>query len=171
MENHFQSRGRKFVDSDSMVEFLSGYQARAAERFAVIEPHFVKDASLGGRPFETLRLPIDSLSDKTIMVSRKGRNMMESASVSDLKRSPSGYFRKVKAGEEILITDRGRPIAKITPLRREGIGDEAQLAKLEAAGLVRIGKGFSPGFWDDYDGPSDPDGAIRAALVQEREER
>ena len=60
---------------------------------------------------------------------------MESASVSDLKRSPSGYFRKVKAGEEILITDRGRPIAKIIPLRREGTGDEAQLAKLEAAAL------------------------------------
>ena len=60
MENRFHARGRKFVDSDSMVEFLLGYQARAAERFAVIEPHFMKDASLGGLPFETLGSPIDS---------------------------------------------------------------------------------------------------------------
>ena len=97
---------------------------------------------------------------------------MESASVSDLKRSPSGYFRKVKAGEEILITDRGRPIAKIIPLRREGTGDEAQLAKLEAAGLVRIGKGFPPGFcWNDDDELMDSKGAIRAALVEDREAR
>ena len=56
----FPVAGKKICRFGVHVEFLSGYQARAAERFAVIEPHFVKDASLGGRPFETLRLPIGS---------------------------------------------------------------------------------------------------------------
>ena len=95
---------------------------------------------------------------------------MERASVSDLKKSVSGYFKKVKAGEEVLITDRGRAFAKIIPLRREEAGDGKDLSYLETAGLARVGKGFSPNFWDPK-GPVDSEGSLRAALTAEREER
>jgi prevent-host-death family protein len=95
---------------------------------------------------------------------------MESVSVSELKKSPSGYFRKVKAGEEILVTDRGHPFAKIVPLRRDEAGEGTNMAKLEAAGLARVGKGFQADFWAQK-GPVDPEGAVRTALIEEREER
>ena len=95
---------------------------------------------------------------------------MESASVSELKKSPSGYFRKVKAGEEVLVTDRGRPFAKIVPLRRDEASEGTNMAKLEAAGLARAGKGFQSDFWAQK-GPADPDRVVRTALAEEREER
>ena len=95
---------------------------------------------------------------------------MESASVSELKKSLSGYFRKVKAGEEVLVTDRGRPFAKIVPLRRDEAGEGKNMAKLEAAGLARVGKGFQVDFWTQK-GPAAPERAVRTALTEEREER
>lgn len=95
---------------------------------------------------------------------------MESASVSELKKSPSGYFRKVKSGEEILVTDRGRPFAKIVPLQRDEAGEGTNMAKLEAAGLARAGKGFQADFWTQK-APADPQGAVRTSLIEERDER
>ena len=38
---------------------------------------------------------------------------MEIATISRLKTSLSAYLRQVKAGEEVLITERGRPIARL----------------------------------------------------------
>ena len=40
---------------------------------------------------------------------------MKTAAVSKLKASISEYLLKVKAGEEVIVTDRGKPIAKIVP--------------------------------------------------------
>jgi prevent-host-death family protein len=95
---------------------------------------------------------------------------VESASVSELKKSASEYLRKVKAGEEVVVTDRGRAFAKIVPLRRDESSEERNLARLQAVGLARVGKGFPAGFWDQK-GPSDSEGAVRAGLAEEREGR
>ncbi|MEI6207236.1 MAG: type II toxin-antitoxin system prevent-host-death family antitoxin [Desulfuromonadales bacterium] len=43
---------------------------------------------------------------------------MQTAAVSELKASESVFLMRVKAGEEILVTDRSAPIAKIISLRR-----------------------------------------------------
>ena len=60
---------------------------------------------------------------------------MEKATVSRLKRRLGVYLRKVRAGETVLVFDRGRPVARIEPVSgREGIA--GRLARLEAAGLV-----------------------------------
>jgi prevent-host-death family protein len=40
---------------------------------------------------------------------------MKTASVAKLKASLSEYLRQVKAGEEVLMTERGKPVAKLTP--------------------------------------------------------
>ncbi len=40
---------------------------------------------------------------------------MKITSVSKLKAFLSGYLRRVKTGEEVLVIERGRPIAKIAP--------------------------------------------------------
>ena len=56
---------------------------------------------------------------------------MKTAKVSELKASISEYLSKVKAGEEVLVTDRGKPIAKIIPLKRGDIEIPAHLLTLE----------------------------------------
>ncbi len=54
--------------------------------------------------------------------------------VRDLKNNLSRYLGQVEAGVEVVVTDRGRRIARLT-----GIDDVAgdKLAELIAAGLVR----------------------------------
>lgn len=48
----------------------------------------------------------------------------------------SKAIQAVKAGEEVVLTERGTPIAVITPLPRV-TGVEAALRRMEAAGLLR----------------------------------
>ncbi|PYN64673.1 MAG: type II toxin-antitoxin system prevent-host-death family antitoxin, partial [Candidatus Rokuibacteriota bacterium] len=44
---------------------------------------------------------------------------MTSAAVAKLKASLSEYLARVKAGEEVIVTERGKPIAKIVPFGRD----------------------------------------------------
>ncbi|MEI8173981.1 MAG: type II toxin-antitoxin system prevent-host-death family antitoxin [Deltaproteobacteria bacterium] len=95
---------------------------------------------------------------------------MKTAAVSVLKASLSEYLSCVKAGEEILITDRGKPIAKIVPLERNGSLITDELINLERAGMARIGsKEIPDAFWTSVR-PSDEKGMLLKALLQEREE-
>jgi prevent-host-death family protein len=89
--------------------------------------------------------------------------------VADLKARLSLYLRRVKAGEEILVTERGVPIARLVPVGdRAESGDE--LAELERQGLLRIGTGRLPsGFWKLPRG-RDPHGLVRGAVDDERSE-
>ena len=36
--------------------------------------------------------------------------------IRDLKNGLSKYIDRVEAGEEVIVTDRGRPVAKLSPL-------------------------------------------------------
>lgn len=62
---------------------------------------------------------------------------MEKVTIADLKNRLSAYLRKVRAGESVLVLDRNRPIARIEPVRGKE-EREGRLARLEAAGLVRL---------------------------------
>src|SRR3990172_3284663 len=93
---------------------------------------------------------------------------MKTAKVSELKASISEYLSKVKAGEEVVVTDRGKPVAKIIPLKRGDIEIPAHLLTLERAGLVRIGSGKLPaGFWA-IARPTDKKGLALKALLKGR---
>ena len=95
---------------------------------------------------------------------------MKTAAVAELKASLSKYLAKVKGGEEILITERGKPVAKIVPLRRDLSSGPEHLVDLERAGLIHLGKGQLPkGFWK-LSRPNDPKGRALKALIDEREE-
>ncbi|MEK7280588.1 MAG: type II toxin-antitoxin system prevent-host-death family antitoxin [Nitrospirota bacterium] len=95
---------------------------------------------------------------------------MKTAAISELKASLSEYLSKVKAGEEVLVTDRGKPVAKIIPIKREEIELPSHLIDLERAGLISIGKGKLPiNFWD-MPRPKDRKGLARCNLLTEREE-
>ena len=94
---------------------------------------------------------------------------MKTAAVSKLKAHLSDYLNQVKAGSEILITDHGKPVARIVPLSRQKNPRES-LAKIEKQGLIKLGSGKLPkNFWT-IPKPEDPKGLIRSALLEEREE-
>ena len=71
---------------------------------------------------------------------------MRSTHIADLRNRLTHYLREVRAGEELIVRDRQRPIAKIIPFTvDEADADEAALI---AGGLMRRGSGaLPPSFW------------------------
>lgn len=65
---------------------------------------------------------------------------MTTAGVAQLKARLSEYLARVKAGEEVVVTDHGRPVAKLVP----AFDADEHLRELERQGLVRIGTGKLP---------------------------
>ena len=55
---------------------------------------------------------------------------MQTVNIAELKNRLSHYLRQVRGGEEILIRDRARPVAKIVPLSaaNDFSGEELELA-------------------------------------------
>ena len=95
---------------------------------------------------------------------------MKVAAVAELKASLSQYLARVKVGEEVVVTDRGKPIAKIVPIPGSQNEEERRLRLMEAQGLIRIGSGrLLKRFWKSPR-PEDPKGKIREALLEERRE-
>jgi prevent-host-death family protein len=95
--------------------------------------------------------------------------MMKIAAVSKLKAYLSDYLNQVKAGHEVLITDRGKPVARLVPISRTKSTRES-LVRMEKQGLIKLGSGKLPkDFWS-MPRPEDPQGLVLKALLQEREE-
>ena len=93
---------------------------------------------------------------------------MKTVTVSKLKASLSEYLRRVKAGEEILVTERGLPIARLVPPARAQSLPE-HLAEMERQGLIKVGSGKLPrDFWK-LPRPKDPEGLVVKAVLEERE--
>jgi prevent-host-death family protein len=85
--------------------------------------------------------------------------------IATLKASLSEFLAGVKAGEEVIVTDRGRPVARIVPYAPGG----TELDDLVRAGQVRRSRGsLPPGFWEQPR-PADPEGLLLGALLDERE--
>lgn len=62
---------------------------------------------------------------------------MASVTVRVLKDELSEYLRRAEAGERVLVTRDGKPIAVLTSVAEGSLGDpEAALARLVAAGLL-----------------------------------
>ena len=100
---------------------------------------------------------------------RTTRRAAATASVADLKARLSEHLRTVKAGGEVLVTERGRPIARLVPVSAELAG-ESRLAQLERAGLVRAaGARLSADFLTTT-GPRDPAGRALEIVLEERSE-
>jgi prevent-host-death family protein len=94
---------------------------------------------------------------------------MTVTTVSKLKASLSEFIRRVKAGEEVLVTEHGRVVARLAPpVSGAGLGES--LRDMERRGLVRLGTGKLPrDFWR-MPRPKDPRGAVMKAVLEERAE-
>lgn len=95
---------------------------------------------------------------------------MKTAAVSKLRAALSEYLARVKAGEEVVVTERGKPIAKLVPIRGDGSAIPPHLLDLGRAGLVRLGSGRIPDRFWALPRPRDRRGAAVQALVNERAE-
>jgi prevent-host-death family protein len=90
------------------------------------------------------------------------------AAVARLKAKLSDYLARVKAGEEVVVTERGRPIARIIPLRAGRDAVEVRVQELARAGLARPGSGRLPdGFWK-MPRPATRGAGLRALLEERR---
>ena len=61
---------------------------------------------------------------------------MKRASVSEAKNGLSGLLSEVRRGEPVLITHRGRPVARIEPCHVDGPGVEQAVAELLRRGVA-----------------------------------
>ena len=64
---------------------------------------------------------------------------MKSASVGirDAKINLSKYLKMVRKGTEIIITDRGKPVGKIVPIKSAELPLADRIKRLEAQGLLK----------------------------------
>jgi prevent-host-death family protein len=92
--------------------------------------------------------------------------------ITQLKNGMSAIIDRVRAGESVLILGRGVPVARLEPV--PPAPDDARLARLERAGLIRRGTGkpvplerlakpLRPG--------EKPAGVLEALLEERRESR
>jgi prevent-host-death family protein len=94
---------------------------------------------------------------------------MKRVAVRELKARLSEYLALVKAGEEVVVTERGKPVARLAPIPSYPILPQ-RLAEMERLGLVRLGSGQLPdNFWE-LPRFQDPEGRALKALIAEREE-
>ncbi len=75
--------------------------------------------------------------------------------IRELKQNASAVIAAVKAGETMTVTDRGRPVARLSPLRL------SRLEQLEEEGLVRRAKRSIA----DLPAPSAPPPSARETLT------
>ncbi len=90
--------------------------------------------------------------------------------VTDLENNLGRVLGRVRRGEEIVVSDRSVPIAKIVPIAKP-VDVDAEEARLIAAGLVRPPRGPLPSSFFRSRGPRVKDGDLVEALRAERDER
>ncbi len=94
---------------------------------------------------------------------------MRRASIATLKARLSEYVDAAKAGEEIIVTDRNKPVARLGPVSLPVRG-EAQLIGLIRAGLARPAVRALPREFWKQPRPRDRHSRALAALIEERAE-
>lgn len=96
---------------------------------------------------------------------------MKTAAISELKARLSEFLSQVKAGNEVLITDRGKPVARLVPIRVSDMkARKESWIQMEKQGLIRLGSSKLPKGFSRMRRGEDQRGLVRKALQEEREE-
>lgn len=72
---------------------------------------------------------------------------MVSVGIRELKNNLSRYLRMVQAGERVMITDRGSPVAELRSPEPDADADNPHMAtyrRLIREGVIRPGRGGDP---------------------------
>jgi prevent-host-death family protein len=92
---------------------------------------------------------------------------MKRATITEAKNGLSALIDRVKAGETILITDRGVPVARLEPAVTAD-DDEGRLARLERAGIIRRGRGDPRWILDRPPTPTIGGASVVELLLEDR---
>lgn len=96
---------------------------------------------------------------------------MKTVGIAEAKNKLSALIRYVRRGETVLITDHGRPVARLQRALLQDESTDAYLDRLEAEGIIRRGRGKLPDWFFSTDPPRAKDGAsIVQAVIDERRE-
>lgn len=68
---------------------------------------------------------------------------MKTATVTEAKNGLSALIDRVRAGERVIITDRGVPVARLEPVL-DAVDPSGRLLRLERSGAVRRGLSAPP---------------------------
>ena len=95
---------------------------------------------------------------------------MRAVNISDLKARLSAHIQMVREGEEVLVCDRNKPVARIVPCLLEDQPERER--QLIARGVLTppIKKRMSPVSWPESPGAV-PDEVIEQIWREERENR
>lgn len=94
---------------------------------------------------------------------------MRSVNIAELKNRLSAYLAEVQEGEEIIIRNRKRPIAKIVRLNLDNLSEEER--KLVARGLMRPAERPLPASFWSMPAPRVSLKRVVAAVIADREGR
>ncbi len=91
------------------------------------------------------------------------------AGIAELKARLSHFLSITRSGEEVVITDRGRPVARLAPLAEREADMPGHLVEMERRGEVRIGTGTASATPDELPRPKTMPGlSVVQALIDER---
>jgi prevent-host-death family protein len=93
---------------------------------------------------------------------------MKTTAISELKAHLSDYLKLVKSGNEVLVTDRGKPVARIVPISSK-TRFRGSFSRMEKEGLIKLGSGKLPNDFWTMPRAEDPQGLVLKALLEERE--
>ncbi len=93
--------------------------------------------------------------------------MKRTASVVELKARLSEHLRLVKAGHEVVVTERGVPVARLLPLD-DGERRSTRRSRLTRGGLLKPGRGKLPAALKQAPHVRDAATAVVDTLVAER---
>jgi prevent-host-death family protein len=96
---------------------------------------------------------------------------MKTVNIGDLKAKLSAHIQLVKNGEEVLVCDRNKPVARIVPYRAEDHSEQMQ--RLIARGVITPPRKKRPASfsWPTPPGKIIPDDVMARIWQEEREDR
>jgi len=93
--------------------------------------------------------------------------MKRTASVVDLKARLSEHLRQVKSGHELIVTERGVPVARLLPLD-DGERRSTRRFRLTRSGVLKPGRGKLPALLKRAPEGGSAGASVLAALLADR---
>jgi antitoxin (DNA-binding transcriptional repressor) of toxin-antitoxin stability system len=90
--------------------------------------------------------------------------MMKTVNIGKLKDNLSAYLQDVQNGEEVIVRDRKKPIARIVPIRADISDEDVYLASIGVLRLPENPRGID---WEAFWAKPSPlvqNGALREAI-------
>lgn len=91
---------------------------------------------------------------------------MKTATITEVKNGLSALIDRVRAGESVLILDRGIPVARLEPAKTTANPD-GRIRRLERSGVLHVGQSALPLALLEQPGPALAKGSSAVELVLE----